>query len=207
MNSWILDKGNFCTLESWYTFDTKSSELLDTILLNTEYFIIESWTWISWYYYYWYMYVEQSTHGAKYTSHTRCGWVPLESVRVPLESTGSGEWSKVHMERSTHHNVVGDRSSPWGCLLSPETVSYMVNKRCMEQSTHHVTWWGYRSSPWGCLLSPLNRGHDPHILMFTCCHVLLISVLNWTQRTISTIPTNNNVRSICYSVTPLFAWR
>jgi len=115
-------QGYFHTPDSWYTLNTGPLNfliqyfwILNIVLSNPEHeysdtTITDSCMW------------SKVPHEDKYTSHTRSGC--LESVGVPLESTRSGEWSKVHMELSTHRIRGGGASKVRGGVLSGTQMVY-----------------------------------------------------------------------------------
>jgi len=166
-----------------------SSELPDTILLNTEYCITESWTWI-----YWILLLLIHVCGAKYhtewsTHHVMWWALPLGSVGVPLGSTRSGEWSKVsHEVKYTPRDVVGVTSRVRGgtsWVHKPYPTWYtngVWRKVHTELSTHHVMWWGAfrvrRGTSWVHYITAM-------ILMFSCSHVFMFSWCRyWTKSSI-----------------------
>ena len=147
-----------------------------------------------------------AVNGAMYhtewsTHHVMCWALPLRSVRVPLGSTrcilpGTQMvyGAKYHTERSAHHMM-------WGALpLGSMGVPLGSTNRILlgTQIVYRAKYTGAKYTPRNVVGVPLESAGIPlesitlrprsHVLMFTCFHVLLISVLNWTQYTISTIP-------------------
>jgi len=168
------------------------------------------------------MYVEQSiTQNEVHT--TWCGRRYLSGPwGYLLGSQGAVNGAKYHTERSTHHVIwwalpLGSVGLPLGSINRILFGTQMVYgaKYHTELSTHHMMWWALPLGSMGVPLGPITSRtwlSCSHVLMFPCSYVLMFPYSSDSSTELNLVysvnySNNDNVRSICYSVTLLFEWR
>jgi len=157
--------------------------------------------------------------GTKYTRsevHSKwCGERYLSGPwGYPLGPQEAVNGAKYHTEWSTHHVMwwalpLGSVGVPLGSTnrILPGVQMVYGAKYHTERSTHHVMWWVL---PLGSVGEPL--GSITSRPWFSCSHAHMFSCSPTTSTELNPVyninySNNNNVKSICYSVTLLFEWR
>jgi len=214
MNSWILDKVIYVLLtldtpvrQSPLNFLIQYFWILYTILLilNMDILILLL-----------LIHVCGAKYHMEWSTHHVMWWaLPLGSVGVPLGFTRSGEWSNVsHRVKYTPRDVLGVTSqvregTSWvHKMYTTWYANGLWSKVSHGASTHYVMWWAL---PLGSVGVPLGSITSRPWFSCSCSHIHMFSC---SDTSIELNPAyninyynNNNVRSICYSVTPLFEWR